>query len=118
MYYVKDTGQETGSEQHGGRPAIIVSNDDGNRAGATVEVVWLTTQDKGRLPTHVQIGSSPKRSMALAEQITTISIERLGRCLGRVSEEEMRCLETAMLWSLGIDFQVMRCPPPEGGTPT
>lgn len=115
IYFVNASRRATGSEQHGGRPAVIVSNNDGNRTGQTVEVVWLTTQDKNHMPTHVLIKSAPKHSMALAEQITTVAVERLNRCMGRVTEEEMQCLETAMLWSLGIHFQVSRGPVAEEG---
>ena len=39
----------------GGRPAVIISNDIGNNAGPVLEIVYLTTQEKKPLPTHVKI---------------------------------------------------------------
>ena len=50
----------TGCEQAAGRPAIIVSNEKNNACAETVEVVYLTTQPKKDLPTHVLIRSSVK----------------------------------------------------------
>ena len=59
IYYVHET-ETTGSEQYGGRPAIIVSNNVGNEHSPVVEVVYLTTQEKRQLPTHVDIFSAAK----------------------------------------------------------
>lgn len=67
----------TGCEQAAGRPAIIVSNEKNNACAETVEVVYLTTQPKKDLPTHVLIRSSERESTALCEQITTVSVDRL-----------------------------------------
>ncbi len=77
MYYVDSDRGGTGSEQKSGRPAIIVSNNVGNSHSPIVEVVYLTTQPKSDLPTHVVIASAPQVSTALCEQVTTVSKERL-----------------------------------------
>ena len=52
IYYI-DKYPTIGSEQQAGRPAIIVSNEKNNQHSSTVEVVYLTTQPKADLPTHV-----------------------------------------------------------------
>lgn len=91
-----------GSEQHSGRPAIIVSNDKNNMFSSTVEVVYLTAQPKTDLPTHVSIRSCSKASIAICEQITTVSKERLGGYKGHVTDTEMSNLEIAMLVSLAL----------------
>ena len=41
IYYVLPEGCEIGSEQHSGRPGIIVSNDLNNKYSSTLEVVYL-----------------------------------------------------------------------------
>lgn len=101
IFYI-ETFSTTGSEQRPGRPAIIVSNDDNNEHSATVEVVYLTTQPKAQLPTHVVINSSSKRSIAICEQITSVALERIGDYNGHVTDEEMNELEEAMLVSLDL----------------
>ena len=41
IYYVRSNYREEGSEQRGGRPAVIVSNDKNNANSNTVEVVYM-----------------------------------------------------------------------------
>ena len=50
IYYIESTYRETGSEQRGGRPAVIVSNDKNNENSEVVEVVYMTTKPKKRPP--------------------------------------------------------------------
>ena len=102
IFYVHKNAPTYGSEQMAGRPAIVVSNDKNNQSSETVEVVYLTTQPKTPLPTHVTIRSTSRVSTALCEQITTVSIERLGDYVGKASKAEMANLETAMLVSLDL----------------
>lgn len=104
IYYIA-RGYTTGCEMWGGRPGIIMSNDQNNRASGTVEVVYLTTRPKKDLPTHVTIRSLDRESTALCEQVTSVSTDRLGRCMGEVTEAEMQSLEIAMLISLGIRME-------------
>lgn len=78
IYYVESTYPTIGSEQRSGRPAIIVSNDLNNGHSNVVEVVYMTTQPKKDLPTHVQIRSTGRFRVALCEQIHTVDIQRLG----------------------------------------
>lgn len=102
IWYV-DKSYYTGSEQAPGRPAVIVSNDKNNANSDTVEVVYLTTAPKKDLPTHVVIRSSPKESVAICEQVTTVSTERIGNYKGRVSDSEMMNIEIALMVSLDIN---------------
>lgn len=101
IYYI-DSIYSTGSEQRGGRPAIIVSNDKNNQHSATVEVVYLTTQPKNDLPTHVTIRSSTRESIALCEQVHTVSTDRIGSYKGRISEAEQINIDIALLISLDL----------------
>lgn len=101
IYFVVG-GATIGSEQGADRPAIVVSNDTGNRYAPIVEVVYLTTRKKCELPTHVFIGSAERPSAALCEQIVTVSKSRLVRHIGRATPEEMQRIEKALTRSLGI----------------
>lgn len=105
IYYIERyQNEESGSEQHAGRPAIIVSNDKNNEFSETVEVVYLTTRPKNDLPTHVKIRSATRESVALCEQITTVSVTRVGEYVGTCTDSEMRMLETALAISLSLDL--------------
>lgn len=93
-----------GSVQEADRPAIIVSNDVGNKNSTIYECVFLTTSPKADLPTHITIRSADKESVALCEQITSIGEEQLGRYIGKCSTAEMMAIDQALLISLGIDI--------------
>lgn len=101
IYYVYPKDY-TGSEQGGGRPAIIVSNDVGNEYSQVVEVVFLTTREKKPLPTHVAINFAKYPSTALCEQIDSVDKERIGGYINEISQAEMKNIERALLVSLDI----------------
>lgn len=101
IWYI-DRGTNSGSEQRAGRPAVVVSNDKNNQFSPTIEVVYLTTQPKKDLPTHVLITNGGRESTVLCEQVTTVAVERLTTYRGQVSEEEMRAIEEAILVSLDL----------------
>ena len=102
IYYVARTYQENGSEQHAGRPAVIVSNNKNNENSGTVEVVYLTTKPKKDLPTHVSIYSSTFPSTVLCEQIHTVNKSRVGDKIGTLTEDELADVDDALAISLGL----------------
>lgn len=102
IYYVARTYNEDGSEQQADRPAVIVSNNKNNERSGTVEVVYMTTQPKKDLPTHVHILSSTYPSTVLCEQIHTVSKSRVGDKIGTLTEEEAAAVDEALAISLGL----------------
>lgn len=104
IFYIKKTGNVTGSEQDPGRPAVIVSNDQGNEHAPVVEIVYLTTQQKNPLPTHCQIICKVK-STALCEQIYTVSKDRLGDFVKTCTPYEMAAIDRCLMISLGLDSE-------------
>ena len=102
IFYVHKSNPITGSEQDAGRPAIIVSNDIGNKYSGNVEVVFLTTQEKKPLPTHVDIICKVP-SVALCEQVFTVSKDRLGELIRTCADGEMKEIDNALMISLGLD---------------
>ena len=107
IYYVYPSGGGVGSEQSAGRPAIVVSNDKANQYSPVIEMVYLTTQPKNSLPTHVDILSAPSPSMALCEQIHSVSKSRLGGFIAKCTDREMAMIDGALCVSLGIELQAM-----------
>ena len=104
IYFITRGYTEEGSEQRAGRPAIIVSNDKCNEYSDVLEVVYLTTQAKTDLPTHVDIRSAPKSSIALCEQVNSIFVDRFGDYIGTCTEYEMMMIDAALAISLGLEF--------------
>lgn len=96
----------TGSEQKGGRPGVIVSNDVNNKFSGVVSVVYITSKNKMDIPEHVPIYSLHRPGIALCEQIHTVSVKRIKGRKGKVTPEEMAQIDKALIESLGL-----LCPP-------
>ena len=109
IFYIMQ-GSYVGSEQKSGRPGIIVSNDLANKHSPNVEVVFLTSQEKKALPTHVEVIARVP-STALCENIQTVSKERLSDFIRSCTTSEMKAIDKALLHSLGIE-----APAAVGGT--
>lgn len=104
IFYIHKT-QSTGNEIHAdkARPAVIVSNNSLTHHSGVVEVVFLTSQPKKEMPTHVTVQCKGVSSTALCEQVNSVAIQRIGDYAGTCSEEEMRAIDKALLASLGIE---------------
>lgn len=108
IYYIKGGKIKTmGSEQSGNRPGIIISNAYCNKYSEVFGIIYLTTKNKTWLPTHVKINSSKiSPSLALCEEIYSVSVYRLGNFMGRVTEKELEEIERAILVSVGLDQRI------------
>jgi mRNA interferase MazF len=103
IYYVSTT-YVTGSEQQGGRPAIVVSNEQCNKFSPTVSVVYLTSREKTDLPTHIDFSDSncSVYGTILCETISTISKARLGTYVDKVSNDIMQKIDDALRIQLAL----------------
>jgi len=93
--YYADLSPTVGSEINKRRPVLIVSNDASNRAANTVTVLPIKSNISRVYPFEVLLSPKesglPKPSKAQAQQIRTISKERLrGEAAGRLSATLMR----------------------------
>lgn len=105
IYYINNgSGGQVGSEMKKDRPAIIVSNDANNKYSSVVEVVYLTSKPKKELPTHVTIRSTGRMSVALCEEPTAISTERINNYICKASDKEMENIDIALMIALGINM--------------
>ena len=92
----------TGHVQKPGRPGIIVSNNDNNAFALTFEIVYLTSKPKKEMPTHCAIDSTGKPSIALCEQVQTVSDEQIRERIGHCTAEELSQIDRCLAISLGI----------------
>ena len=87
-----DLSPARGHEQAGRRPVLILSHDVFNERSGTVVAMAITSQTPRAgypLTWEIQSVKLPKRSWVKISQIRTLSTERLGKKLGRVSPEEL-----------------------------
>ena len=81
-----------GREQSGLRPVLILSHDVFNERSGTVIAMALTSQpQRAGFPLTLELKSPKlkKSSWLKISQIRTLSVERIGKRLGRVSAEEL-----------------------------
>src|SRR5829696_5927247 len=81
-----------GREQAGRRPILVLSQDIFNERSGTVIAVAITSQKPSAgfpLTFEIQSVRLPKRSWVKISQIRTLSTERLGDHIGRLSPEEL-----------------------------
>ena len=90
--YALSLNPTRGREQAGLRPVLIISQDVFNQRSGTVIAVTLTSQHQRAgfpLTIELKIEDLPKRSWVKISQIRTLSIERIGKLIGKVSAEEV-----------------------------
>ncbi|MBI4267170.1 MAG: type II toxin-antitoxin system PemK/MazF family toxin [Chloroflexi bacterium] len=87
-----DLNPPRGHEQAGLRPVLILSHDIFNERSGTVIAMAITGQPQRAgfpLTLELKTGGLPKRSWVKISQIRTLSVERIGKPVGRVSDEEL-----------------------------
>ena len=87
-----DLSPVKGHEQAGLRPVLILSPEIFNERSGTVIAMALTSQpQRAGFPLSMEITSVslPKPTWVKISQIRTLSVERLGKRMGRVSDDEM-----------------------------
>ena len=106
--YLVDFDPVVGSEQGGIRPGLVLQNDIGNFFSPILSVAPVTTQLKRLdLPTHVLLENVPglkATSMAEIEQPKSVDKQRVRRYLGKISKEQMKAVEAAMLIEFGMEI--------------
>jgi mRNA interferase MazF len=81
-----------GHEQSGSRPVLVLSQNVLNERSGTVIAVALTSQQpRAGFPLTLELSdpSLPKKSWVKISQIRTLSVQRLGKKLGKATPQEL-----------------------------
>ena len=102
-----DLPMGNGSVQGGVRPAVVISNDKGNKFSPVLIVVPLTSRVKKYMPTHHTIEPSminglSKTSIALAEQIITVGKDTVRNIIGTLEEIDINFINRKVMTSLAL----------------
>lgn len=105
IVYIKGREDAVGSEYSKTRPAVIVSNDKANKYSPVIEVVYISSKPR-YLPTHVVLSpvyDGDFSGTIHCEQITSVSVNRILRVCGHVSESCLEAINKCLKISIGID---------------
>lgn len=91
-----------GGEIRKKRPAVIISNNAANQFLNRVQVVPLTSSVGKLYPSEAYITLRGKKAKAMADQLTTVSKERLINQAGAISKTELEGLERAIMIQLDL----------------
>ena len=87
-----DLNPSIGHEQSGRRPVLILSSDVFNDRSGTVIAVAITSQEpRAGFPLTLSLENEelPKRSWVKINQIRTLSVQRMGERITRISPENL-----------------------------
>lgn len=99
-----DLNPVRGHEQAGRRPVVVLSRDVFNKRSGTVIAMAVTSQPpRAKYPFSLELEGVdlPERSWVKISQIRTLSFDRLGSKLGRVSSEQLNLLIEGLTEILG-----------------
>ncbi|MDR3774915.1 MAG: type II toxin-antitoxin system PemK/MazF family toxin [Terracidiphilus sp.] len=85
------------------RPAIVLSNNAANTHLNRLQVVPITSNTERLYPGEAYVSLNTEKRKAMADQLTTVSKQRLGSRVGTLSKDDVGRVEDAVLLQLGID---------------
>jgi mRNA interferase MazF len=99
-----DLNPVRGHEQGGQRPVVVLSEDVFNARSGTVIALAITSQaPRAGFPLSLELTGVklPKRSWVKISQIRTLSVERLGKKIGRAAPEHLEQMSDGLNEILG-----------------
>ena len=88
--------------QDGVRPVVVVSNDTCNQFSGVVTVVPFSTKIKRPYPHQVPVVLPDGVSVALCDQVTSVPVDEIQRCVCALYDYQMDQIDTALALQLGF----------------
>lgn len=108
LYYANLGDNNSTSVQSGIRPALIISNDKGNKYSQTVIVAPLTSKIKRiDLPIHIPLTVDDENglelnSVVLLEQLRTLDKSQILHKIGKICSKDLEGINKALKISLNL----------------
>ena len=105
IYWCDFGSEKIQGVQSGIRPAIILSNNVGNKFSPTIIVSAITSriEKSNKVPTHLRINNCGLKteSVVLLEQVYTINKYKLGNYIGCIDEVNLKRIDKIIGVSMG-----------------
>jgi len=104
IYYYDFGDRRDGSVENKCRPAVIVSNNDGNHNGTVVTLAPITSRDKATLPCHVFFQGVSSGQVILLEQLRCVNVAKLLDFVGHLDEITIKKIDIALAIQLNLNI--------------
>lgn len=91
-----------GGEIRKKRPAIIVSNNAANKFLNRVQIIPITSNTDRLFPSEAYVTVAGKKGKAMADQLATVSKQRLSKRIDSISDDEMNMVVEAIKTQLDL----------------
>ena len=91
-----------GGEIRKKRPAIIISNNASNKFLNRVQIIPITSNTDRLFPSEAYVTVAGKKGKAMADQLATVGKQRLSKCIGSISDDEMNTVVEAIKTQLDL----------------
>jgi mRNA interferase MazF len=92
-----------GGEIQKTRPAIVLSNNAANAVLNRLQVVPITSKTERLYPGEAFVDLNGEKRKAMADQLTTVSKQRLGKKLGTIKPNDMAHVDAAVILQLALN---------------
>ena len=109
IWWYEGSDNYDGAIQGKKRPYLIISNDLANAFSKVLMGIPFTSSVKKYIPTHLTLDFAGRENTLLAEQITSLNVDKLLSYVGTLDDEAMNKAEQCIKIAVGLESALTDC---------